>query len=73
MYYNLRKNALSVILYYEHQCKGGEKMKITLRAARINKGLTQAEVGAALSVNKKTVGSWEKGRTMPNTKLIEPL
>lgn len=48
-------------------------MKITLKAARINKGLTQVDVATALNVNKKTVSSWENGRTMPNTKLIEPL
>ena len=48
-------------------------MKITLKAARVNKGLTQANIATALSVNKKTVSSWENGKTMPNTKLIEPL
>ena len=48
-------------------------MKITLKAARVNKGLKQADIATALDVNKKTVSSWENGKTMPNTKLIEPL
>ena len=48
-------------------------MRITLKAARINKGLTQADVAKALNVTKKTVGSWEKGKTMPKIDKIEHL
>lgn len=48
-------------------------MRVTLRAARINKGLTQEEVAKALNVTKKTVGSWEMGKTMPKTDKIEHL
>ena len=40
-------------------------MKLTLKAARVNKGLTQEDVAKALNVTKKTVGSWEMGKTMP--------
>ena len=40
-------------------------MRVTLKAARINKGLTQEDVAKALNVTKKTVGSWEMGKTMP--------
>lgn len=48
-------------------------MKVTLKAARINKGLTQEEVANALNVTKKTVGSWENGKTMPQIDKIERL
>lgn len=48
-------------------------MRVTLRAARINKGLTQEDVAKAVNVTKKTVGSWEKGKTMPKTDKIELL
>ena len=48
-------------------------MRITLKAARINKNLTQDEVAAKLNVTKKTVGSWESGKTMPKVDKIEPL
>lgn len=48
-------------------------MRVTLKAARINKGLTQEEVAKALNVTKKTVGSWEKGKTMPKIDKIEHL
>ena len=39
--------------------------KISMRAARINAGKTQEEVATALKVSKKTIISWEKGKTSP--------
>lgn len=48
-------------------------MQVTLKAARINKGLTQEEVAKAVKVTKKTVGSWELGITMPKIDKIELL
>lgn len=48
-------------------------MRITMRAARINRGLTQAEVAKELNVTKKTVGSWENGKTKPKLDKIEPI
>lgn len=40
-----------------------EKLLITLKAARVNAGLTQEEVAKALNKNKKTVSNWENGKT----------
>lgn len=40
-------------------------LKITLRAARVNIGLSQEEAAARLNVSKKTLGSWENGVTFP--------
>ena len=48
-------------------------MRITLKAARINKGMTQEEVSRALGVTKKTIGSWENGITKPKLDKVEPL
>lgn len=48
-------------------------MQITLKSARVNKGLRQEDVANALNVNKKTVGSWELGKTMPNAKIIDSI
>ena len=48
-------------------------MRVTLKAARINRGLTQEEVAKELNVTKKTVGSWEMGKTMPKIDKIEQL
>ncbi len=39
--------------------------KISLKTARINKGMTQSEVAKALEVSSKTVSAWEKGKTSP--------
>lgn len=41
-------------------------MKITLRAARVNAGLDQADVARELGVNIATVSSWETGKTKPS-------
>ena len=48
-------------------------MQITLKAARINKGLTQEQVAAFVGVTKQTVGSWENGKTIPPIEKIELL
>lgn len=41
-------------------------MKITLRAARVNAGLSREEVAAKLAVNVSTVASWEAWKTKPS-------
>lgn len=47
--------------------------RMTLKAARVNRGLRQSDVATALNVTKKTVGSWENGKTKPRIDKIEPL
>lgn len=47
--------------------------KITLKAARVNAGLSQKEVADALEVSNKTVGSWENGETYPSAAKIDAL
>lgn len=37
-------------------------MKITLKAARVNAGLTQAQLGKKLGVSRGLVNGWEKGK-----------
>lgn len=44
--------------------------KITLKAARVNVGLTQKEAAAQLGVSNKTLGNWENGLSMPNVKNV---
>ena len=48
-------------------------MRITLKAARTNKNLTQGDLATALNVTKKTVGAWENGKSMPNVDKIDRL
>lgn len=40
-------------------------MRITLEAARINAKLKQSEAAKKIGVSKKTIGSWESGKTVP--------
>ena len=49
-------------------------MPITLKAARINKDLTQKQAAEKFGVSKNTVGNWERGKSFPSAdkiKLIE--
>lgn len=39
--------------------------KYTLRAARVNCGLTRQEAAEVLNVSSRTLYSWENGLTMP--------
>lgn len=45
--------------------EGGGAMKISIAAARVNAGLTQAELAEKLNINVATLISWEKGKTQP--------
>ena len=45
-------------------------MKITIKAARVNKNLSQKEAAKLIGVSKDTVGSWDRGKSMPNSKYI---
>lgn len=40
-----------------------KKLQISLAAARVNAGLTQRDVAAALGVAPNTVCDWENGKT----------
>ena len=38
-----------------------EQFKITLEAARVNAGLTQAELAEKMDVSRETIRAWETG------------
>lgn len=46
-------------------------MQITLKAARVNKGFTQAEAAKALGVSEDTLWNYESGRSYPNVPIIK--
>ena len=49
------------------KANGGDEMpRISLEAARVNAGLTQAELAKILGISKTTVNNWENGRSEPN-------
>ena len=51
--------------------EGADMTRITLRAARVNAGLTLKEVAKKLGVTERTVSNWEKGSTsIPAKELI---
>lgn len=44
-------------------------IKISMAAARVNAELTQKQVCEALNISKTTLTNYEKGRTIPNSKV----
>ncbi len=48
-------------------------MSITLKAARVNKGLTQKEAAKALDIAVDTLGQYEKGKTFPDVPCIKKM
>lgn len=46
-------------------------MKITLKAARVNAGLSQKKAGERINVSKDTIANWENGRSFPSAEKIE--
>ncbi|MCQ2609029.1 MAG: helix-turn-helix domain-containing protein [Bacteroidales bacterium] len=45
-------------------------MSITLKAARVNAGLSLNEAAAALVVSSRTLANWEKAKTFPDVTMI---
>ena len=45
-------------------------MLITLKAARVNKGLTQKEAAKQLKINVSTLVSYESGKSFPSVEVI---
>lgn len=47
--------------------------KITLKAARVNKELTQAKAAQMLGISKKTLQRWENGKSFPTPPKIDAI
>lgn len=45
-------------------------MQLNLKAARINKSMTQQKAAKAIGVAPTTLCNWETGKTFPNAKMI---
>lgn len=48
-------------------------MKLTLKGARVNVGLTQSEVAAKLGITKGTLVNYEKYRTIPDINIAKKM
>ena len=46
-------------------------MAITLKAARVNKNLTQKEAAALIGISVETLVNYEKGLSFPNVPVIK--
>lgn len=46
-------------------------MSITLKAARVNMGLTQVEAAKKLDVTELTLRNWEKNKTYPDAQQLK--
>lgn len=53
--------------------KGGTRLSITLRAARVNKGLTQKAAAEKLGIAVDTLGMYERGKTFPDVLVIKKI
>ena len=41
-----------------------------MKAARVNRNLTQSQAGLEIGVSKDTIGKWERNECVPNVKYI---
>ena len=48
-------------------------LKISLKAARINAGLTQSEAAEQFGVSVSTIKNWESGKTFPTPPQIDKI
>lgn len=53
--------------------KSVKEIKISLAAARVNKGLTQDDIAKKMHVSKRTIVNWEKGIVIPSLATVEML
>ena len=51
--------------------KGGEAMRISIKAARVNAEMTQEEMANVLGVNKTTIVNWESGASEPKISQLQ--
>ena len=47
--------------------------RMTLKALRVNAGMTQVEAATKLGISEETLGNWEKGKTFPNVKDLQKI
>lgn len=48
-------------------------VKMSLKSARVNAGYTQESAAKELNVSKKTIWSWENGKSIPKIDKINPI
>jgi transcriptional regulator with XRE-family HTH domain len=51
--------------------QGGESLKLTLNAIRINAKVSASELAKYVGVSVDTIYSWEKGKTFPRAEKMQ--
>ena len=57
----------------EKKIGGGERMKITLKALRVNAGYTIEKASEALGISTVTLRSYETKKTIPNVEMLNKM
>jgi transcriptional regulator with XRE-family HTH domain len=69
-----RYNRYTIILPTKENITRKEKnMAITLKAARVNVGLTQKQAAEKLGISDNALWNYENGRSFPNVKVIKEM
>ena len=53
--------------------KGVRILKITLKAARVSKGLTQKDAAKLIGITVETLANYEKGKTYPDIPILKKI
>ena len=53
--------------------KSNRSMASRIKAARMNKGLSQSDVAKTLGITRQAYNIYETGKTYPRTKMLEQL
>lgn len=48
-----------------------DEMRLSIKALRVDKGLRQTDMAAALGVSRKAVAAWESGKSVPRADKID--
>lgn len=48
-------------------------MAITIKAARVNKNLTQAQAAELLGISKDSLWNYENGRSFPDIRVVQKM
>lgn len=61
---------ITLRLNRNHNTKGGYRMKVTIKAARVNVNLKMSEAAKLIGVSENTLRTWEKGISSPRADLM---
>lgn len=62
-----------VLRLKRNERNGGEKLAITLKAARVNAGMTQKNAAKALEITTTTLVNYEAGRSIPKIDMAQKM